>query len=64
MGGWLTKRARHPGTLDLGVLRLKFKRGSYYWISLNGSRILSGAKLFNAEELRPEFTDAMEQAGR
>ena len=46
------------------MLRLKCKKGGYYWVSLDGSRILSGTKLSNAEELQPKFIDAMERAGR
>jgi hypothetical protein len=46
------------------MLRLECKKGGYYWISLDGSRIFSGAKLFDAEELQPKFAEAMERAGR
>ena len=34
----------------------------YYWISLDESRVLRGAKLFEAEELQPKFR-AMVRAG-
>jgi hypothetical protein len=31
-----TKRARHSGVLDQGMLRLECMTGGYYWISLIG----------------------------
>ena len=46
------------------MLKLERVGGGYYWIALNGDRILSGTKLFDADELQPEFIDAMERAGR
>jgi hypothetical protein len=50
--------------LEQGMLKLKCRKGGYYWISLT-SRILSGASLlFDADELQPKFRDAMESAGR
>jgi hypothetical protein len=59
-----TRRAGHNGVIDQDMLRLECKKGGYYWISLDGSRIFSGAKLFDAEELQPKFAEAMERAGR
>jgi hypothetical protein len=51
--------------LEQGMLKLKCRKGGYYWISLDGSRILSGASLlFDPEELQEKFRDAMERAGR
>jgi hypothetical protein len=51
------------GLLEQGVLKLKRRKGGYYWISLDGSRI-SGTKLFDVEELQPKFRDATEPGGR
>jgi len=59
-----TKRARNPAEFDQGMLRLKCKKGGYYWISLDGGRVLRGHGLFDADELQPKFRDAMERAGR
>jgi hypothetical protein len=60
-----TERAGHKGVLEQGMLKLKCRKGGYYWISLDGSRILSGASLlFDPEELQEKFRDAMERAGR
>jgi hypothetical protein len=59
-----TERAGHKGVLEQGMLKLKCRKGGYYWISLDGSRILSGTQVFDAEELQPKFRDAMERAGR
>lgn len=60
----VTKRGVGVISMDHGVLRIKSRSGGYYWISLDGGRILRGTKLFDAEELQPKFTDAMERAGR
>jgi len=49
---------------DHGMLRLHAMREGFYWISLGGTRVLRGTKLFEAEELQPKFIDAMERAGR
>jgi hypothetical protein len=59
-----TKRAGRHGVIDQGILKLECTKGGYYWISLDGGRVLRGAKLFEAEELQPKFIDAMERAGR
>ena len=46
------------------MLRLKCKSGSgYYWVSLDGGRLLRGMTPFEAEELQPKFIDAMERTG-
>jgi hypothetical protein len=60
----VTKRAVGPMSENRGMLRLKSRAGGFYWISLDGSRMFSGATLSTAEELQPKFTDAMERAGR
>ena len=59
-----TKRAHYHGVFDQGMLRLACRKGGYYWISLDGSRVLRGKMLFEAEELQPKFIEAMERAGR
>jgi len=46
------------------MLKLECTKGGYYWISLDGSRVLRGKAIFDAEELQPKFADAMERAGR
>jgi len=58
-----TKRAINDAALDQGMLRLRCKKGGYYWVSLNGSRVLRGWGLFDADELQPKFTAAMQSAG-
>jgi hypothetical protein len=59
----VTKRAVEPISENRGMLRLKSRTGGYYWIPLDGSRILSGATLPSAEELQPKFIAGMERAG-
>jgi hypothetical protein len=59
-----TARAGKHGVFERGILKLERRGGGYYWISLNGDRILSGNRLFDADELQPKFIDAMERAGR
>jgi hypothetical protein len=59
-----TARAAPGSKLDRGLLRLACFAGGFYWISLDGSRMLRGIQLFDAEELQPKFIDAMERASR
>ena len=59
-----TRRAGQNGVLDRGMVKLECTKGGYYWISLDGGRVLRGAQRFEAEELQPKFIDAMERAGR
>jgi hypothetical protein len=59
-----TKRAGRHGVVDRGMLKLECTKGGYYWISLDGSRVLRGSAIFEADELQPKFIDAMERAGR
>ena len=59
-----SKRADHHGVIEHGMLRLGSRKGGFYWISLDGGRLLRGADLFGAEELQGKFRDAMERAGR
>jgi hypothetical protein len=60
-----TKRARHSGVLDQGMLKLECMSGGFYWVSLDGQRLLRGDNIWEeAEELQPKFADAMERAAR
>jgi hypothetical protein len=59
-----TRRAGYSGVIDRDMLKLECLSGGFYWISLNGSRLLRGARLPTAEDLQPKFIDAMERAGR
>ena len=65
-GLFRTRRAGRHGVVDRGMvrLRLKCKKGGYYWISLDGSRVVRGARLPTSEELQPKFIGAMERPGR
>jgi hypothetical protein len=58
-----TDRAETHGVYDRGMLRLECLSGGFYWIALNGSRLLRGARLPTAEELQPKFIEAMARAG-
>ena len=46
-----------------GMLRLEPFDGGYYWVALNGTRLLRVKALFGADEMQPGFTEAMEAAG-
>jgi hypothetical protein len=59
-----TDRAHHRGVIEHGMLRLTNRKGGFYWISLDGSRLLRGDELFGAEELQGKFRDSMERVGR
>jgi hypothetical protein len=65
-GGLVRAGRAAPGSkLIHGVLRIElYSRDDYYWIALDGSRVLRGKFLSDAEELQPKFIDAMERAGR
>ena len=58
-----TERAAGIIKAHQGMLRLECHGGGFYWISLDGARVLRGAKLFEADELQPKFANAMERAG-
>jgi hypothetical protein len=58
-----TKRAASIISVDHGMLRLSCRSGGYYWITLDGRRIVRGKVLFDADELQPKFSDAMARAG-
>ena len=69
MPSWKRRLRRYKGTPDLKGFEICCTiRGhggdDYYWIALDGSRLLRGRWLSEAEELQPKFIDAMERAGR
>jgi hypothetical protein len=45
-------------------LRLRAILGAFYWVSLDGRRVLRGDRPDRADELQPGFIDAMVRAGR
>lgn len=60
-----TERAAGIIKAHQGMLRLECHSGDdYYWIALDGGRLLRGKSVFEAEELQPKFAEAMERAGR
>jgi hypothetical protein len=64
-GLFRTVRAAHGSKLIHGMLRLQCHGSdNHYWIALDGSRVLRGRWISEAEELQPTFVDAMERAGR
>ena len=58
-----TDRAAKGISPDHGMLRLECLSGGFYWVSLDGGRLLRGADLFGADEMQAKFRDAMERAG-
>jgi hypothetical protein len=58
-----TRRAASIIKVDQGMLRLGCRNGGYYWLSLDGRRVLRGKALSEADELQPNFAAAMERAG-
>ena len=59
-----SKRADRRGVYDQGMLRLERLEGGYFWIALNGGRLLKGKSLVDADEMQPGFAEAMEVEGR
>jgi hypothetical protein len=63
-----TKRASNSKegeeTTTSRFLRLRAIPGAFYWISLDGRRVLRGDRPDRADELQPGFIDAMVRAGR
>ena len=57
-----TGRASDPQTVD-GHVQLRAKIGGFYWITPDGSRLLRGDELEDAEELQPRFVESMVRAG-
>jgi len=58
-----TGRANRGGQPDHGLIRFECPNGGFYWISLDGARLLRGTTLWDADELQPKFCAAMERAG-
>ncbi len=61
-GLYRTKRAGRLGRIDEGMVRIKCRKGGFYWISLDGLRVLCGRTFLRAQELQPRFIDAMERS--
>jgi len=59
-----TERAAVGSRLIHGMLQLTCRDGGYYWISLDGGRVLKGRGPLDSVELQPRFAAAMERAGR
>jgi hypothetical protein len=60
-----TERAAKGSKLIHGMLRLECHNDvGYYWIALDGNRLLRGRWVSEAAELQPKFIDVMERAGR
>ena len=59
-----TDRAALGTTFIPGMMRLECFSGGFYWILLDGSRLLRGPTLLDAEELQPKFMEAIERAGQ
>jgi hypothetical protein len=57
-------RAAKDIRYEEGMLRLQCLSSGFYWISLDGSQVLRGSTLTEADELQAKFRDAMERAGR
>lgn len=62
----LIRTGRATGPIENGprTLSILCINGGYYWIALNGRRLLRGKAVRGAEELQQTFADAMERAGR
>jgi hypothetical protein len=60
-----TDRAGKHGVYDQGMLRLERRGGGFYWIALNGSRLLRGDRLTGAASIRREtsMTPAKKSSG-
>jgi hypothetical protein len=49
--------------VDRRYVRLDRVRGAYYWLALDGSRLMRGEEIDDLDELQPSFVDAMARAG-
>jgi hypothetical protein len=58
-----TGRASDYGGTNTHI-QLRAKRGGFYWITADGDSLMHGDTLDGAEELQPNFAQAMVQAGR
>jgi len=61
----LVRTGRATGhRLTHGHIQLHATRGeSFYWIAADGSRLLRGDELDDAQELQPNFVQVMAQVG-
>ena len=59
-----TERAIGAIRVEYGMLRVRARKGVYYWIDRDGHRVIRGKTLLGADLLQPKFLDAMERAGR
>jgi len=55
--------AGSPTRVD-NFIRLDAERGGSYWVAYDGSRLLWGETLADAEELQPKFVERMVRAAR
>jgi hypothetical protein len=58
-----TGRASDYGATN-SHLQLRAKRGGFYWITADGDSLMRGDTLDGAEQLQPNFAQAMVHAGR
>ena len=59
----ITGRAAGPKRMG-GFIQLEAWAGGYFWVAYDGTRLLRGERLADADELQPGFVDAMARAGR
>ena len=59
----ITGRAASPKRID-GFICLEALAGGFFWVAYDGSRLLRGESLADAEELQPTFAEAMVRAAR
>jgi hypothetical protein len=58
-----TRRGSDPHIAGAYV-RLRSKIGGFYWVRIDGTRLLRGDDVDDAEQLQVSFTEAMARAGR
>jgi len=56
-------RAAYPMRTE-GYTVLEARSGGFYWVADDGFRILRGGSFADAEDLQPNFVEAMARAGR
>ncbi|MGO8915409.1 MAG: hypothetical protein ACLQJR_05825 [Stellaceae bacterium] len=56
---------RGPGRQfrDAGMARIDATAGHFYWVAPDGSRVMRGDNILDAEPLQPGFLDRMAEAG-
>lgn len=54
-----------PGSANIarGYMRLERVSGGHYWLAVDGSRLLKGRDVTEAEAISPGFVSAMEKLG-